>query len=179
MVKIDFREFLCVACDEGLPVVPLDGDESGRSRRGFSTSLRFGCPELVDASELTLKLSSARGELRGSDLGERRPGHNRMMVHEKGRCVKGFHTLGLVSHGQIDGGSGPETLHGVEAGLGWLQAGRRDGEQQQIGRDKTRLFATNDIVTGLPWRDGWSGKDEGCSPTRWVIGNWSDRGLTR
>ena len=94
MVGIDFHEFLCVYCDEGLPVVPLDGDESGRSRRGFLTSLRFGCPELVDVSELTLKLSLACGELRGSDLGEQWPGHGGMMAQEEGHCVKGVSRVG-------------------------------------------------------------------------------------
>ena len=95
MVGIDFREFLCVACDESLPVVPLDGVESGQNWRGFPTSLRLGCPELVDAFELTLKLSSARGELRGSDSGERRPDHDGIMVHEEGRCVKGVSRAGF------------------------------------------------------------------------------------
>ena len=52
-------------------MVPLDDDENGQKRCGFPISSRFGCPELVDASELTLKLGSARGELRGSGSGER------------------------------------------------------------------------------------------------------------
>ena len=113
-------------------MVPLDDDENGQKQCGFLISSRFGCPELVDASELTLKLGSARGELRGSGSGKRQPGRGGMVVHEEGRSVWGFRKLGFVSFGQISGSSGPRVLHGVEASLVWLQERRHDGAHQQI-----------------------------------------------
>ena len=134
VVGIDFRKFLRIACVESLLVVPLDDDENGQKWCGFPVSSRFGCPELVDASELTLKLGSARGELRGSGSGKRQPGRGGMVVHEEGRSVWGFHELGFVSLGQINGSSGPWALHGVEASLVWLQERRHDSAHQQIAR---------------------------------------------
>ena len=76
-------------------MVPLDDDENGQKRCGFSISTRFGCPELVDASELTLKLGSAHGELKGSGSGKRRPGRGGMVVHEGGRSMWGFSRAGF------------------------------------------------------------------------------------
>ena len=100
-------------------MVPLDDDENDQKWCGFSVSSRFGCPELVDASKLILKLGSTRGELKGSGLGERRPGRGGMVVHE-GRSVWGFRELGFVFLDQINSSSGPGALHGVEASLIWL-----------------------------------------------------------
>ena len=40
MVRIDFCKFLRVTRVDGLPLVLMDGDESGRRRSGFSEAKR-------------------------------------------------------------------------------------------------------------------------------------------
>ena len=40
MVEIDFRKFLRIARVDGLPLVPMDGSESGQMRNGFSEAKR-------------------------------------------------------------------------------------------------------------------------------------------
>ena len=56
------------------------------------------------AYKLTLKLDSARGELKGGSSGEWQLSRGMVAVHEDGHGVQGFRELGFSFYKQANGG---------------------------------------------------------------------------
>ena len=137
--------------------------ELTRGKMGFSVSSRFGCPELVDAFELTMKLGSAHLELKEVSPSEQWRSSRVAVVREDDHLEQGFHELDLLSHKLISwvSGQGAPTGHGGAVGDVSLARRQKTEEEVVIFR-----VAERGVWRRFAVFQGWNDADERWGESR-------------